>query len=361
MSRFTASSDFNLQTVNYANIMGIEKDTHITGDQFSQLALVFYVTSLAFEFPTGYLMQRFPTAKYLGLNVICWGIVVACTSVAKNWAGLVTLRLLLGAFEAAVAPAGILLTAMWYKRAEQPPRIGFWYLGIAIAKIVGALASFGFQHYSGDAFHSWQLMFLIFGLLTATFGLAIVFVVPDNPMTSRLSETEKIWAIERLRENKTGIENKHFKFEQVKECFVDPQTWLIFFATLASMIPNGFISTYQATVIKSFGFTSKVTSLMSIPSGGLEIVAILSSSWVAGKYNMRGPPILTLVALGFAGSCMLAFLPEHSPNGAKLVGNYLAILPGTSLFLMYTYASANYAGHTKKVTINAIMLIGYCT
>lgn len=85
--------------------MGLRQDTNISADQFSQLALVFYVTYLAFELPTGYLMQRLPTAKYLGANVILWGLMTALVSTAKNWAGLVVLRVLLGCFEAVVAPA----------------------------------------------------------------------------------------------------------------------------------------------------------------------------------------------------------------------------------------------------------------
>jgi len=48
--------------------MGLLSDTNMRTDKFSYLALAFYVTYLFFEFPTGYLMQRFPTAKYLGLN-----------------------------------------------------------------------------------------------------------------------------------------------------------------------------------------------------------------------------------------------------------------------------------------------------
>jgi fucose permease len=55
-------------TVNYAAVMGLKTDTNIDTNQFSQLALVFYVTYLAFELPTGYLMQRLPTARYLGAN-----------------------------------------------------------------------------------------------------------------------------------------------------------------------------------------------------------------------------------------------------------------------------------------------------
>ncbi len=48
--------------------MGLYDDINIDTDQFSQLALVFYVTYLAFELPTGYRMQRFPTGVYLGIN-----------------------------------------------------------------------------------------------------------------------------------------------------------------------------------------------------------------------------------------------------------------------------------------------------
>ena len=54
--------------------MGIQEDTNMKGDQFSYMALVFYITYLAFELPTGYLMQRLPLAKYLGFNVAAWGL-----------------------------------------------------------------------------------------------------------------------------------------------------------------------------------------------------------------------------------------------------------------------------------------------
>jgi hypothetical protein len=55
-------------TVNYASVMGLLSDTNMHTDQFSNLTLAFYVTYLFFELPTGFLMQRLPTAKYLGFN-----------------------------------------------------------------------------------------------------------------------------------------------------------------------------------------------------------------------------------------------------------------------------------------------------
>lgn len=62
-------------------------------------------------------------------------------------------------------------------------------------------------------------MFLVVGLITVTVGIVVMFLLPDNPMSSKfMTHDEKVFAIQRLRENQTGIENKHFKFGQVGVC-----------------------------------------------------------------------------------------------------------------------------------------------
>jgi len=73
-------------------------------------------------------------------------------------------------------------------------------------------------------------------------------------MKSKLSHDEKIFAIERLRENKTGVENKTFKVSQAKECITSPYTWLISLHTASSSVSNGAISSYQATIIKGYRY-----------------------------------------------------------------------------------------------------------
>jgi hypothetical protein len=59
--------------INYANVMSMQPDTNTSASQFSYLALLFYVSYLVFEIPQGYLMQRFPSAKYLGLQIYYGG------------------------------------------------------------------------------------------------------------------------------------------------------------------------------------------------------------------------------------------------------------------------------------------------
>lgn len=93
-------------------------------------------------------------------------------------------------------------------------------------------------------------MFLVFGLITICVGICVVLFLPDNPMSSRLTHDQKIFAIERLRENQTGIENKHFKVPQMLETLRDPHTWMVSLITVSSNVSNGAVSSFQATIIK---------------------------------------------------------------------------------------------------------------
>ena len=189
--------------------MGILEDADLDTEEFGTLSLLFYVAFLAFEFPHAYLMQRLPTGKYLGTMVCCWGVVVACTSACNSYGSLVATRFLLGMFESAISPSLILITSMWYRRNEQPKRVGIWYTGVGIASIVGALMSYGFQFYEGQRFSSWQIMFLVVGCITVFVGATVILFMPDNPMSARrLTHAERVAAVERLRENQTGVENK---------------------------------------------------------------------------------------------------------------------------------------------------------
>jgi sugar phosphate permease len=141
--------------------------------------------------------------------------------------------------------------------------------------MMGALVAYGLLFYTGDKFKSWQIIFLIFRIITIAVGISIFVFLPDNPMTSRLTHEEKIFAIERLRENQTGIENKHFKWAQFVEVLKDPQTYLIVVIVTAMDVPNAAISSFTSLIIKNIGFTTKQTELLNIPNGAVSIVAIL--------------------------------------------------------------------------------------
>lgn len=60
-----------------------------------------------------------------------------------------------------------------------------------------------------------------------------------------------------------------------------------------------------------------------------------------------------------AGLLGLQLIPDNVPYG-RLVCLWLCYFYTASWVLMLSVSTANTAGHTKKITTNAILLIGYC-
>lgn len=83
-------------TLGYAAVFGVREEANLTGPEYSWLGSLFYLGYLAWEFPTGMLLQRFPIAKFMSITVILWGIVLMCHAAADDFAGLATARTFLG-------------------------------------------------------------------------------------------------------------------------------------------------------------------------------------------------------------------------------------------------------------------------
>ncbi len=147
--------------LNYAALMGINKDLKLVGNNFTNAATAFFIAYLIAEIPNGIVLQKMPVAKWLGTNVILWGIATACTAAAKDYHTLLAARIFLGIFEAAIAPSLMLISSQWYTKSEAAPRFSIWYAGLGLGQIIGGVLSYAFQEVHHRSFAGWKIMFVI--------------------------------------------------------------------------------------------------------------------------------------------------------------------------------------------------------
>lgn len=96
------------------------------------------------------------------------------------------------------------------------------------AQIFNGLVTYGVYNVDPNKIHPWRLYMIITGGLTLLLGLAFWFLIPDSPLRARfLTHEEKIIAIERLRNQSTGTENKTWKKDQFIEALTDWKTWAV--------------------------------------------------------------------------------------------------------------------------------------
>ena len=161
----------------------------------------------------------------------------------NNFAGLATVRTFLGVFEASIQPATMIIFSMYYKRQEQPFRMGIWIGSAGMGYVIAGIASFGIGHIQGSLV-SWRLMFIFWGSVTVAWGIFLLWALPGSPVSaSFLTEEEKTAVLDRIKDNGTGLENRKFKKDQFREAMVDLKTWLLFFFAVASNSPNGGLTT----------------------------------------------------------------------------------------------------------------------
>ncbi|KAH6605761.1 hypothetical protein Trco_004914 [Trichoderma cornu-damae] len=344
--------------VNYANIMGISKDLHFVGNDFSWMATAFFIGYALAEFPQGYLIQKFPVSKVLGFNVLLWGVVVTSTAAAQNFAGATAIRTLLGTFEAVITPALIMITSQWYNKKQATLRTGIWYCGLGGGQILGGLISWAAQHGSRtSSFQGWRIMFVSVGAFNLVVAVAVILLMPSGVREAKfLTEDEKALVEEALARDQAGAGNKVFHASGIWDALKDLQVWLLFLNTILIVIPSGIITTFSATIINSIFLTPMKSALLNIPSGAVSIFATLAGTY-AIYYNLpRWLSIIALLIPTIIGAALMSFATSR---GGALAGVYLINFDVAPLALIYALVGANTQGYTKKVTVNAIIAIAF--
>ncbi|KAK1772054.1 major facilitator superfamily transporter [Phialemonium atrogriseum] len=350
-------------TISYASIMGLKEDLNLVGDNYQWLGSLFYFGYLGWEFPTTRLMQRLPLGKYSAFNVIMWGLVLALFAVTENFGGAVVIRLFLGIFEAAVTPSFALFTSQWYTKSEQGFRTSIWFCFNGFAQIFGGLVAYGFAHGAstyGFSIAPWKAIFVFTGVLTSIAGIVFLIVMPDNQLNARfLTKEERVLAVQRIKINEQGIGNKHFKWYQMKEAFLDPMVWAFVFFALVADIPNGGITNFFSQLIVSFGYTPEQSLLYGTPGGAVEIVSLLVCGYLGDRFGNRLLISTSGLMLAILGVILIVAVPLDMPAG-RLVGYYLTQAGPTPFVALLSLISTNIAGWTKKTTVAAMYLVAYC-
>jgi MFS family permease len=344
--------------INYANIMGLSTDLNFTGNDFSWMATAFFIGFAFAEFPQGYLIQRFPVSRVLGINVLLWGVTICCSAAAVNFPGMTAARTVLGMFEAVISPSLIMITSQWYTRTQATPRTGIWYCGLGLGQTIGGLISFAAQHGSRSGFESWRIMFIAVGCFNLIIGSLVTFWMPSSIDQARfLNEEEKETLKTALANDSSGNGTKVFRRSGVWDAVKDLQVWLLFLNTILIVIPSGIITTFSATLIRGFGYDPKQAALLNMPSGVVSVSATLLSTFAILYHFPRWLAICFLMAPTIMGAGLMSFY--SSSQAGSLAGIYLINFDVAPLALIYALVGANIRGYTKKVTTNVIVALGF--
>ncbi|KAM6500306.1 Major facilitator superfamily domain containing protein [Amanita muscaria] len=348
-------------TLSQASVLGILNDAHLSRNQYNWLGTIFYISYLVFEYPQNLGLQRFPVGKWMSLNIFVWSIALTCHAACNSFGALFAVRLILGACEGAITAGFMLVTAMFYTREEQTKRIGYWFLMNGTALIILGFVSFGVAHTNTPQFSPWKWLMIITGLLTLITSVLFWFFFPDSPSNARfLTPEERVLAVQRIKVNQAGVENKQWKREQYTDRFIeamtDPKTWLLGLYAALGNVWNSF-GIQRQIIVSQFGFSLFQTTLLGCVDGVVEILVILAAVSLVPKFG-RTVTSVTSYMFAILGSILLQTLPFSNKVGL-LFAYWLNMFAVPPFVISLGWTNAIVAGHTKRTTVNAVLLIAY--
>ncbi|CAI7618584.1 unnamed protein product [Penicillium pancosmium] len=348
-------------TLGYAAILGIFEETGISKAQYNDLNTFFYVGYLVGQVPGHYLLQRLPFGKFVSGIIFSWGAVILLHCVATKYAGLVVLRLALGATEAVIVPALEITIGMFFNRQEQSFLQPILWITCVGAPIPAGFISYGLL-FSQGAILPWKLFMIVIGGLTIFLSVWVWFGYPSNPAEAWfLSLEEKVQVIRRVHEShQSSIEQKQFKKSQFMETMKDSVSWLFALQAFTLMYCNNLTYGQQNLLITSLGVSNLGSTLVAAAGGGFGVLLCIVATFALKRF----PKYLALHSLiwcGLAligGICMVTIAWDQ-----KLALLACMLLAENTYSITYIialgWATSSAAGYTKKLTRNGMFMIGY--
>jgi len=173
---FLDRSNLSFAKAEFAVNNGISASAYALG------AGLFFAGYALFEIPSNIMMHKVGASWWFARIMVSWGIVSACFMFVAGPNSFYALRVLLGITEAGFFPGVILFLTYWVPARHLNRARGIFYMGIALAGIIGNPLSGSLLELDGFAgLRGTQWMFMAEGLLAVAVGVWAYFYLTDRP------------------------------------------------------------------------------------------------------------------------------------------------------------------------------------
>lgn len=280
-------------------------------------ASIFFVGYFIFEVPSNLILHRVGARRWLARIMISWGIVSSSMMFVRGEWSFYALRLLLGLAEAGFFPGMILYISYWVP-AERRARAVAWFMtSTALSGVIGGPLAGVLLGIEGLGLRGWQWMFLLEGLPTIGFGVAMLWYLTDRPdQATWLADDERAWLVERMRrEHDAAPDQPH----SLGGAMGSGRVWLL--AAIYGCVMFGFygINYWTPSVIKEAtgGSTRAAASLSAIVFLAAAIAMVFIGR-VADRFGERRLVLAVSATVGAIGMAVAAWSRAPAPVIAGL-------------------------------------------
>ncbi|KAF2151791.1 MFS general substrate transporter [Myriangium duriaei CBS 260.36] len=301
-------------------------DLKLSTNDYNTGQTIFLVSFLFAELPSQLISKKLGPDNWIPIQMVSWSIVASCQAFIKNRGGFFALRCALGLIEGGFIPDNILYLSYFYTGFELPRRLSFFWVAYQTTSIVSAFMAYGILHMNGlNGMEGWRWLFALEGTLTGLIGILSWFYLPPSPTQTAskfrgkdgwFSEREEKIMVNRiLRDDpsKGGMHNREgLSWTNFRDCITDYHMWPMYLLGITWPMASTPMSSYLTLQLKSAGFTTFETSLLTIPAYVIFIIGLLTVTYISERVNERF--LLATISQWWAFPLLIAFLVLPVPR-----------------------------------------------
>lgn len=338
--------------VGNAKLANFEKDLGLTGYDYNTVLSVFYVSYILFEIPSNMACKWIGPGWYIPAISLAFGICSIGTAFVTNISAVAGVRFLLGLFEAGMLPGIAYYMSRWYRRSELAFRLSLYIVMAPLAGAFGGLlASAILTLPNFGSLHSWRMIFVIEGIITAGLSLIAFFTLTDRPTTAKwLTQDEKDLAIARVKSERVGTTEVLDKMDLKKTLrgIFSPATLATSFIFLLDNITVQGLAFFTPTIIRTIYPHKSIVSqqLHTVPPYVVGAFFTLFVPFLSWKYDRRTIFFIISAPLMITGYIMFI----ASTQASVRYGATFIIASGAFSFgaLCNAHVSANVVSDTAR-------------
>ena len=231
----------------------------LTAEMYGRAAGIFFATYIIFEIPSNMVLAKVGARRWIARIMLTWGIIAAGMAFITSANQLYGMRLLLGAAEAGFTPGVIYYLARWFPSRERANAMSFFYIGAALASVIGLPLSgllLGLDGWHGMS--GWRWLFLIEGIPAVLLAFVTLKFLTERPADATwLAPAERDWLEKTLVAEQCSTPVSHTA--GWRQAFTSGKVWLLALFWLLQAFGTIGITLFLPLIVKSVSGQSNMT------------------------------------------------------------------------------------------------------
>ncbi|PKY02021.1 MFS general substrate transporter [Aspergillus campestris IBT 28561] len=272
---------------------GFSDDIHVDQNTINLGNQLMFLGVIVLEIPSNMLLPIFGPRRWIGSQVLVFGIIAALQVFVRDRTGFLVTRAVLGLAEAGYIPAAMYTLSTWYSKEQITTRIAVFFFGMFGGTAVSPLLGAALLRLDGrGGLAGWQWLFLVEGVWSM---VVAVLLLLHNPPANHTSTTT-------------------IPLTTVWNTLTNTHKWAHFLATACVFATWSPLTTYTPSIIMSLGFPRSQSNALAAVGSFLTLPVILFFAWLSDKTKQRGVVVMLAMACYLVALVVLKAL-LHAPIG----------------------------------------------